>query len=325
MSTKPLRIIFMGTPDIAADVLQSLIDGPDEIVAVVTQPDKAKGRGKRITPPPVKILAETADIPVLQPTKIKTDEFRIGLLSYHPDVIVVTAYGRILPKSLLKLAPMGCINVHGSLLPKYRGAAPIQWTVINGDAEAGVTIMQMDEGMDTGAMLLKAAIPTTPEETAGSLFPKIAKLGSETLLKAIKGLKEGSIIPIPQDDTHASVAPMLKKDDGFLDWNRDALALERLIRGLDPWPTAYSFLEGKRLRFFHPKVVQETSDTTPGTIVAAEKSGLLVACGRNMLQIREIQPEGKKRMPVEAFLCGQTITPGSQFDASQPVPASARA
>lgn len=316
MSPKPLRVIFMGTPDIAAAVLQSLIDGPDEVVAVVTQPDKAKGRGKIITPPPVKVVAEAADLPVLQPTKIKTDEFRIGLLSYHPDLIVVTAYGRILPRSLLELAPMGCINVHGSLLPKYRGAAPIQWTVINGDSEAGVTIMQMDEGMDTGAMLLKASLPTDPEETTGSLFQKIAKLGGDTLLKAISGLKEGSIVPTAQDNSLATIAPMLKKEDGLLDWRKDAVELERRIRGLDPWPTAYGFLAGKRLRFFHPKVVLQSSDAEPGTIVRADKSGMYIACGTALLQVREIQPEGKKRMSVEAFLCGQTIPPGSRFEDS---------
>jgi methionyl-tRNA formyltransferase len=310
---QPLRIVFMGTPDFAAATLQALIDGPDEVVAVVTQPDRAKGRGKKLTPPPTKIIAEKAGIPVLQPTKIKTEEFKNGLLTYQPDLFVVAAYGRILPPSILGLAPMGCINVHGSLLPKYRGAAPIQWAVINRDKEVGVTIIQMDEGMDTGDILLKNSITTEPDETAGSLFSKLAQLGCTTLLKAVKGLKEGTVIPIPQDHSQATHAPMFKKDDGCIDWHKDAEQLEGLIRGLDPWPTAFCFLDGKRLRLFSPEVVYKDSDLDPGVVIQADKRGILVSCGTNCLQIREIQPEGKKRMPVEAFLCGCSIPPGTQL------------
>lgn len=310
MSTEPLRIIFMGTPDFAAATLQALIDGPDEIVAVITQPDKARGRGKKVAPPPTKVLAEAANIPVLQPTKIKTEEFRNGLLTYQPDLMVVTAYGRILPPSLLELAPMGCINVHGSLLPKYRGAAPIQWTVINGEKEAGVTIIQMDEGMDTGDMLLSAKINTAPEETAGTLFDKLAALGSETLLKAIKGVKEGTVIPVAQDHSQATIAPMLKKNDGLIDWSRDAEELECLIRGLDPWPSAFCFHNNKRLRLFNPEVVYKETDASPGSVIHGDKRGLLVACGKNSLLIREIQPEGKKRMATQDFLRGNPFEPG---------------
>lgn len=311
MSTEPLRIIFMGTPDFAAKTLSALISGPDQVVAVVTQPDKAKGRGKKISPPPAKIVAQEADIPVLQPTKIKTEEFSNGLLTYQPDLIVVTAYGRILPDSLLGLAPMGCVNVHGSLLPQYRGAAPVQWTVINGEEEAGVTIIQMDTGMDTGDMLLKASIPMQPDETAGSLFEKLANLGSETLLKAIAGLKDGSITPIQQNHELATEAPMLKKNDGLVDWHKDAKELECLIRGLDPWPSAFCFLGEKRMRLFNPEVVHQEKETEPGTVLYADKRGLLVSCGTNALLINEIQPEGKKRMSVEAFVCGQQIEPGT--------------
>jgi methionyl-tRNA formyltransferase len=311
MSTQPLRIIFMGTPDFAAATLGALIDGPDEVVAVVTQPDRAKGRGKKVTPPPTKVRAERANIPVLQPVKIKTEEFRNGLLSYQPDLIVVTAYGRILPKSLLELAPLGCINVHGSLLPLYRGAAPIQWSVIKGEKEAGVTIIQMDEGMDTGDMLLKAKLEMAPDETAGSLYEKLAILGSETLLKVIKGLKEGTIIPKVQDHSLATVAPMLKKNDGLVDWQKDAREIECLIKGLDPWPTAFCFLNDKRLRLFSPEIVYKDSDVPPGTVLYADKRGLLVACGNNALLIKEVQPEGKKRMEAEAFVCGHPITSGT--------------
>lgn len=311
MVKRPLRIIFMGTPDFAAATLKALIDGPDEVVAVVTQPDRAKGRGKKLTPPPTKVLAEAAGIPVLQPVKIKTEEFYNGLLTYQPDLIVVTAYGRILPKSLLELPPLGCINVHGSLLPKYRGAAPIQWAVINGERETGVTIIQMNEGMDTGDILLKAKIATAPDETAGSLFHKLAVLGSATLLTAIKGLREDTIIPVPQDHSLATVAPMLKKDDGLIDWQKDAIAIEALIRGLDPWPTAFCFLDGKRLRLFRPEVLHQDSEAPPGTVLRADKRGIAIACGKNTLLAKEIQPEGKKRMPVESYLCGQPITAGT--------------
>jgi methionyl-tRNA formyltransferase len=311
MSKQSLRIIFMGTPDFAAAILQTHIDGPDEVVALVTQPDRAKGRGKKLSPPPAKVLAEAADIPVLQPTKIKTEEFRNGLLTYRPDLIIVAAYGRILPKALLELAPMGCINVHGSLLPQYRGAAPIQWSVLNGDEETGVTIIQMNEGMDTGDILLKAAIKTAPDETAGSLFDKLAVLGSKTLLKAIKGLQDGTLIPVAQNHVLATVAPMLKKDDGLIDWHKDAKNIECLIRGLDPWPTAYCFLNSKRLRLFGPEVLHKDSDAQPGTVLQADKRGIFIACGNNTLVIKEIQPEGKKRMPVESFLCGHPIAAGT--------------
>ncbi|MGB3212732.1 MAG: methionyl-tRNA formyltransferase [Desulforhopalus sp.] len=311
MSKQPLRVVFMGTPDFAAATLKALIDGPDEVVAVVTQPDRAKGRGKKLTPPPTKVLAESFGIPVLQPTKIKTEEFRNGLLTYRPDLIVVVAYGRILPQSLLELAPMGCINVHGSLLPRYRGAAPIQWSVINGEEETGITVIQMDEGMDTGDILLKAAIRTEPNETAGSLFDKLAVLGSTTLLKVIRGLQEGTITPVSQNHDQATIAPMLKKDDGLIDWQKDAGEIECLIRGLDPWPSAFCFLNSKRLRLFSPEVLHKESDARPGTVLQADKRGILIACGNNTLLIKEIQPEGKKRMTVDSFICGYPIAPGT--------------
>ncbi len=311
MTTAPLRLIFMGTPDFAATILKSLLGGPDKVVAVVTQPDKAKGRGKQVTPPPVKVLAESMDIPVLQPVKIKTEEFRNGLLSYRPDLVVVAAYGRILPQSLLDLPPLGAINVHGSILPKYRGAAPIQWAVINGETETGISILQMDAGMDTGDVLLKAKIPMDPEETSGSLFTKLSALGGATVLKAIKGIKEGSLIPVPQDHYHATAAPMLKKDDGLVDWTRDAAAVDRFIRGMDPWPSAYCFLGDTRLRLFRPQVMDLPGGGQPGTVLRTDRQGILVACGKGAVLIREIQPEGKKRMPVEAFLCGHPLAAGT--------------
>ena len=310
MSKQPLRIIFMGTPDFATLNLKALIDGPDDVVAVVTQPDRPKGRGKQLTPPPVKLFAESADIPVLQPAKIRTEEFLNGLLSYQPDLIVVTAYGRILPPPLLELAPMGCINVHGSLLPLHRGAAPIQWSVIKGDKKVGVTVIRMDEGMDTGDILLQESIQAAPDETAGTLFEKLAHLGSNTLLKAIKGLKEGTIAGSPQDHSQATEAPMLKKTDGLIDWSKNARELESLIRGLDPWPNAFCFLDTKRLRLFKPEVVYKWNAAQPGSLLRADKRGLVIACGKDTLLVKEIQPEGKKRMTVEAFLCGCSLDPG---------------
>ncbi len=312
-NNKQFRIIFMGTPDFSVPALQALIDGPDQVVAIVTQPDRPKGRGKKMTPPPVKVLAESVEIPVLQPTKIRTEEFADVLRSYLPDLIIVAAYGRILPPSILDLPPMGCINIHGSLLPRHRGAAPIQWAVLSGDTEAGVTIMQMDVGMDTGAMLLPAAIPVKEEDTAGTLFTKLSELGGKALMQALDLLRQDKLPPIEQDHSLATEAPPLKKEHGCIDWNKTAPEIHCLIRGMDPWPTAYSFLDGKRFRFFSPTVSDLDSDLAPGSIVQADRSGLFIATGKGVLCVSEIQPEGKKRMSVEAYLCGQSLTNGQLF------------
>jgi len=310
---KKFRIIFMGTPDFSVPALQALIDGPDEVVAVVSQPDRPKGRGKKMAATPTKVAAEAAGIPILQPTKIKTKAFAETLRSFNPDLIIVAAYGRILPSSILDLPPLGCINIHGSLLPRHRGAAPIQWAILAGDSEAGVTIMQMDVGMDTGAMLLPAAIPVTDEETAGGLFDKLSNLGGTALLQALDLLRADKLPPIEQDHSLATEAPPLKKEDGCIDWNKSAREIHCLIRGMDPWPTAYSFLDGKRFRFFSPLVSESVSSQSPGSIVQADKNGLLLATGEGTLLVREIQPEGKKRMRIEAYLCGQKLTNSQQF------------
>ena len=312
--TAPLRLIFMGTPDFAVASLKALLDGPDEVVAVVSQPDRPKGRGKKLSPPPVRILAEAHDIPVLQPLKIRTEAFRDELLAFRPDLVVVAAYGRILPPSLLQIAPLGCINVHGSLLPRHRGAAPIQWAIINGDREVGVTIIQMDEGMDTGDILLTAATSAAPDETAGSLFGKLAELGGRTLLTAIERLKAGNLPPTPQDHSQATAAPMLKKEDGLIDWSLPAERLHCRIRGLDPWPAASCRINDLRYSLFAPEVIHKDSAAPPGTLVSAGREGLLVATGHNLLLIREIQPEGKKRMAVSSFLCGHTLAAGIRLD-----------
>lgn len=310
------RIVFMGTPDFSVPALQGLIDGPDQVVAVVSQPDRPKGRGKKLSPTPVKVVAEAANIPVLQPTKIKTPEFEAELRSYKPDLLIVAAYGRFLPENILNLPPLGCINIHGSLLPRHRGAAPIQWAILAGDKEAGVTIMEMDKGMDTGAILMPVTIPVADDETAGSLFTRLSDLGGTALLKALKLLHQEKLPPIVQDHNLATEAPPLTKADGAIDWNRPASELHCFIRGMDPWPTAYSFLDGKRFRFFAPKLSNFVSKQSPGSIIRADAKGLLLATGKGSLLVHEIQPEGKKRMSVQAYLCGQSLAQLQQFSST---------
>ncbi len=310
---KSLRILFMGTPDFAVPVLNSLIAGPDTVVGVVCQPDRKKGRGKKTVEPPTKVVGLAAGLPVLQPTNIRTPQFLEEVKKISPDIIIVAAYGKILPGSLLNFPPMGTVNVHGSLLPKYRGAAPIQWALINGEKETGITIMQMDEGMDTGDILLQVSLSITDEDTAGTLFAKMADLGGNALLRALSLLKNNELTPVKQDDALSCEAPMLTKEQGHIDWHQAAEKLHCLIRGLDPWPSAYGFHNSRRFRFFRPEVVAYTGSEAPGTICRADKNGLLIATGRNGLLIREIQPEGKKRMEVAACLCGKTLTTGDRF------------
>jgi len=312
---KRFRIIFMGTPDFSIPALQALIDGPDHMVAVVTQPDRARGRSKKLLPPPVKVLSESAGIPVLQPTRIRTPEFEKKLRSFEPDLIIVAAYGRILPSSILNIPPLGCINIHGSLLPRHRGAAPIQWAVLSGDKEAGVTIMQMDVGMDTGDILLPAAIPVEDDDTAGSLFTKLSALGGTALMEALDLLRQDKLYPTKQDNSLATEAGPLKKENGAIDWTLPSSTIHCLIRGMDPWPTAYSFLDGKRFRFFSPELsdIENNSNQEAGSIIRADRNGLLLATGKGTLLVREIQPEGKKRMSVEAYLCGHSLVSGQKF------------
>lgn len=311
--TSPLRIIFMGTPAFALPSLNALLNSQDQVLCAVCRTDSCQGRGQKVCSPPVKTLAEQAGIPVLQPESIRTDEFFEIIRSFEPDLMVVVAYGKILPGRLLRLPRWGTINVHGSLLPKYRGAAPVQRALLNGEAETGVTIMQMDEGVDTGDILLPARLPITDEDTSGSLADKLARLGSEALIEAIARLKEGGLPAIKQDEAQASSAPLLGKEEGRLNWSRPARELHCLIRGLDPWPSAYSFLESRRFRFFQPQVVPGIVSELPGTICRADCNGILVATGKDYLLIREIQPEGKKRMCVRACICGMQLPLGQQF------------
>ncbi len=308
-----LRIVFMGTPDFAVPSLQALVQGEDTVVAVVCQPDRPRGRGKKVEAPPVKRLAQAQGLSLLQPESVRGDEFRATLARLRPDLLVVVAYGRILPAALLTLAPLGAINVHASLLPRHRGAAPIQWALINGDQESGVTIMQLDAGMDTGPMLLQAREAIRSDDTAATLGQRLADLGASTLLQAIAALRSGGLSPRQQDHGQATYAPMLDKAQGRIDWSLPASRLQCLIRGLDPWPSAYGFLGALRYRFFAPECVAAKTDAAPGTICRADQAGLFVATGDGLLCLHEIQPEGKKRMAVAACLHGHALLPGQVF------------
>jgi methionyl-tRNA formyltransferase len=310
------RIVFMGTPAFAVPSLKALLDRGENVVCVVTQPDRPKGRGRKIMMPPVKELALKASIPVLQPESIRGDEFLAELRQYHPDIIGLTAYGNILPENIINLPPLGTINVHGSLLPKYRGAAPIQWALINGETETGITIMQMDKGVDTGDILLQEKLPIGPEDTAGSLSGKLAELGGKALGAALDLLRLDRLNPTQQNNNLASLAPLLNKEDGLVNWLHSAVQISCQIRGLDPWPTTYTTLSGKRLRLFSPEVADKSlclgcSISEPGIICTANRDGLLITTGDGCLLIKEIQAEGSRRMSVEAFLSGHTIQSGT--------------
>lgn len=304
-----MRIIFMGTPDFAVPSLQACIDHHD-VIAVVTQPDKPKGRGKTLTCSPVKELAVKNHIPVYQPAKVRQEGFPEMIQQMNPDVIVVVAFGQLLPESILHAAKLGCINVHGSLLPKYRGAAPIQWAVINGEKESGVTTMYMAKGLDTGDMIDKAVVPLEPKETGGSLFDKLCTVGAELLTKTLEKLENGTAVRIPQKDEESSYAGMLDKSLGQIDWSKDAESLERLIRGLNPWPSAYTRLHNKTLKIWQSDVTEGRPDTVPGTIIEVNKNAIVVQAGKDALSITELQLEGKKRMMTSAFLLGYEIKPG---------------
>jgi len=308
-----MRIVFMGTPEFSVPSLEALLASEDEVVGVVTQPDRPKGRGHELAPPPVKIIAQQAGIPVLQPLKIRTPDFLDALAAWKPDLIAVTAFGRILHAPILNLPPMGCVNVHGSLLPKYRGAAPIQWAVINGETETGITTMLMDEGMDTGAMLLQESIPISPDDTAGTLAPRLASIGGRLLVETISRLKAGTIAPVAQDHTHATLAPLLKKEDGAIDWTAEARSIANRIRGLSPWPGAYTFYGQERWNIWRAVAAQEPAEGRPGTLLAVTKQSLTVATGSGTLALLEIQAANSKRMSVAQFLAGHRLSPGEQL------------
>lgn len=309
----------MGTPDFASASLEALLRSDDSVVGVVTQPDRPKGRGQVLSPSPVKLLAQRAQLPLLQPVKMKDPALLETLAEWKPDIIAVAAFGRILPSAILSLPPRGCINVHASLLPKYRGAGPIQWAIINGETETGITTMLMDEGMDTGAILLQEAITITPIDTADTLSPRLAELGGKLLVKTLVRLKAGTLVPQPQDASLATLAPLLNKEDGVIDWALPALVLANRIRGLSPWPGAYTARAGgDRWTIWRALALPDTVSKPPGMIVAVSTKAIHIATGKGVLAVAELQPANSRRMAVSQYLAGHSVIVGEQLGG--PVP-----
>lgn len=308
-----MRVIFMGTPDFSVGTLEALVQAGHEVVLAVTQPDKPKGRGGKMQYTPVKEKALEYGIPVFQPAKVREPACVEELAGYRADVIVVIAFGQILPRSILELTPYGCINVHASLLPKYRGAAPIQWALIDGETVTGVTTMQMDEGLDTGDMLLEAEVPIGADETGGSLHDKLAAAGAKLCVETLKALEEGTVTPRKQGESPTKYARMLDKELGRIDWSRDAASIERLIRGLNPWPSAYTLWEGKTMKIWAAEVLDGDSALPCGAVADVTKTGFSVQTGSGLLRILELQIPGKKRMSADAFLRGYRMEPGTRL------------
>lgn len=306
-----MKIIFMGTPDFAAASLEALIDSRHEIQAVVTQPDKPKGRKGELTPSPVKVIAKREGIKVYQPLKVRDEEFVKTLRAYNPDVMVVVAFGQIIPLSILKMPKFGCVNIHGSLLPKYRGAAPIQWAVLDGEKETGITTILMDEGIDTGDILLKKTIKIDADETSGSLFDKLMALGAETILETLDELEKGNLTPTKQGESPTAYAKMLTKAMGLIDFTKSAKELDCFVRGMDPWPSAYTLLSGKTLKLWKVRVVEGGGKA--GSVIEIGKESFTVACGEGAIEVLEVQLEGKKRMSAGDFLKGSTLNIGQEL------------
>ena len=307
-----LRLAFMGTPDFAVPSLRTLLDGEDLVVGVITQPDQPSGRGMALHAPPVKVLAESRGIPVFQPAKLRVPGVLEQLHLWHPDLIIVAAYGKILPNAILDLPPFGCLNVHASLLPKYRGAGPIQWAIARGETETGITIMRISERMDSGDMLLQKAIPIAPEDTGGTLHDKLARLGADALAEALGLFKQGQLVARPQNEADATYAPLIKKENGRIDWSREAVVIERHIRAFNPWPSAYTTVNGKLLKIFAASVESSARHplAAPGTITEVTLVSLVVATGAEALALTEVQLEGKKRLSIEEFLRGHSLVSG---------------
>lgn len=308
-----MKIIFMGTPDFSVGTFEALIEAGHEIVLAVTQPDKPKGRGGKMQYSPVKETALKYGIPVFQPKKVRQAECIEELRRYGADIMVVIAFGQILPKEILEMTPYGCVNVHASLLPKYRGAAPIQWAVINGEDISGVTTMQMDEGLDTGDMILKKEVVLDEKETGGSLFDKLSAAGAVLCVETLKALEEGTASFEKQGETTTEYARMLDKDMGSIDWKKDAQTIERLIRGLNPWPSAYTRWDDKVIKLWEADVVAQNTQALPGTVVSVEKDGFCVQTGDGLLKVCSLQIPGKKRMEAGAFLRGYKIEKGCEL------------
>jgi len=306
-----IRTVFMGTPEFALATLQGLLDFGLDLRAVYTQPDRPKGRGNQLTPPPVKELALKHGISVHQPLKLRDPAVVEELRAIAPDLIVVVAYGQILPKSVLEIPQYGCINVHASLLPRYRGAAPINKAIIDGETETGVTTMYMDVGLDTGDMLIKRVTPIGPLETAGEVHDRLALLGREAMEETLRRLCAGTLTAEKQEDALSNYAPMLKKEDGLIDWERTAAQIHNQVRGLDPWPGAYTQLRGEVLKI--ARTAPEAGSGAPGTVLAADAAGVRIACGEGVLRVGELQLPGKKRLAAGDFLRGCPLSPGTRL------------
>ncbi|MCR5209024.1 MAG: methionyl-tRNA formyltransferase [Lachnospiraceae bacterium] len=316
-----MKIVYMGTPDFAVGPLESIIKAGHEVSAVVTQPDRAKGRSKELQMCPVKECAVKYGIPVFQPERIKRPEAVEELKKYPADIYVVAAFGQILSQEILDIPKYGCVNIHASLLPEYRGAAPIQRVILDGKEKTGVTIMQMDKGLDTGDILMQEEIEISPDETGGSLFDKLAGLGAELIVKALPLIEKGDLTPVKQDDSQSSYAAMFSKEDGWIEWGGTAAAIERQVRGCAPWPSAYTSIGGRNLKIWKsciselPDEVRKSAEAEllPGTVVISGKDKMFVMCGDSSLEILEVQLEGKKRMPVKDFLLGYHIDAGTRL------------
>lgn len=306
-----MRVVYMGTPQFAVPPLQTLAEAGHDIAAVITRTDKPAGRGRGIAAPPVKLFALERHLSLYQPKRVRDPEFIENLHRVAPDVIVVAAYGQILPKAILALPKHGCINIHASLLPSYRGAAPINWAIIRGDRETGITIMQMDEGMDTGNILMQESIPIGPDDTAGALTEKLSALGARMIAAALPLIVSGSLKPRSQDPAKASLAPLLKKEDGLIDWTLSAGELHNRVRGFTPWPGAFTFLDGDLVKIL--KTVTVPGSGKPGAITAEGGTRLLVGTGEGLLRIITIQPAGKKPMDASEFLRGHRGVEGKTF------------
>jgi methionyl-tRNA formyltransferase len=309
------RVLFMGTPDFAVPSLRVLLEEKDqvEVIGVVTQPDRPKGRKKVLTPPPVKVEALNHDLPVFQPQKLRSEEGTRQVLELQPDLIVTAAYGQILPEPVLKAPKYGCINVHASLLPKYRGGAPIHHAIINGEKETGVTIMYMVKALDAGDMLLQRAIPITPGDNVGTMHDKLANLGAELLKEVLPSILDGTVQAVPQDDEQATFAPNITREDEKIDWKRSAWELDCQIRGLCPWPVAYTLWKGKPFKIWKASVVNEETQDEPGTVIRLDADGIVVATGKGMLRLTEVQPSGKKPMSAKQFINGRQMKAGDRF------------
>lgn len=321
-----MRVVFMGTPDFAVGALEAILEAGHQVAAVVTQPDRPKGRGKEVQITPVKVCAMAHGIPVFQPVRVKEKEAVEMLRSYGADIFVVAAFGQILSEEILTMPKFGCVNIHASLLPKYRGAGPIQWAVIDGEEKTGVTIMQMDKGLDTGDMLMKTEVMIAPRETGDSLHDKLAEAGAKLIVEALPKIERGEITPVRQNEEETCYAKRLDKSMGRIDWQLDAKRLDCLIRGLISWPGAYTCFRGKNLKIWEEEVASEAElaseglarqedivQAVPGTVAAVNKEAFYVRTGEGILKILAVQPEGKKRMPVKDFLLGYPVKTGEQL------------